>query len=95
MQARPKISVSWWLVLVQAFLAKYVRVDDEWVAKVRHASKKGHIVFVMRNRSLIDFICLRALCYKYDLPPLSFITGLSGLIYQPLWRYLLGLFRRR
>jgi glycerol-3-phosphate O-acyltransferase len=95
MQSKSKISISWWLVLVQAFLARYVRVDQEWIRKVRDASAKGHIVFVMRNRSLIDFICLRSLCHKYDLPPVSFVSGLTPLFYLPLWRYLLSLFRRK
>ncbi len=95
MHSKPKISISWWLVLVQAFLARYVKVDAAWIQQVRNASRKGHVVFVMRNRSLIDFICLRSLCYKYDLPPVAFVAGLPTFFYQPLWLYLLDLFRRK
>ncbi len=82
-----------WLSILQAILVPYVRVDDVWVKKVREAAARGSLVFVLRNRSLIDFLCLRGVCKKYGLPEVSFVTGLLPFFYMPLWRFLIQLLR--
>jgi glycerol-3-phosphate O-acyltransferase len=95
MQSRrvPKIAVSWWLTLLQALLVRYVKLDESWIIKVREVAERGSIVFVLRNRSLIDFLCLRGLCARYGLPAVSFVSGIWPLLYTPFWLWLIRLFR--
>ena len=57
----PRVIVSWWLALFQAILVPYVKISDDWVAHVRAAAARGPVVFILRNRSLIDFLCLPGL----------------------------------
>lgn len=80
---------------MQALLVRYVRVDNAWIEAVRAAAQKGPICFVLRNRSLIDFLCLRGLLEKYRLPPLCFVSGLSGVTYGSLLQKILFLFRKK
>jgi glycerol-3-phosphate O-acyltransferase len=91
----PSIVISLWLSLVQWILVRYVKTDREWVDRVRAAARTGPVFFVLRNRSLIDFLCLRGLCRKHRLPEISFVTGLSPFFYLPFVFWLVGLFRRR
>ncbi len=94
MKRKPKISVSWWIALFQAILVRYVKVDDAWIQSIRDAAARGPVVFVLRNRSLIDFLCLRGLCSRHDLPPISFVAGMSDLFFAPVIVRLIRLFRR-
>ncbi|MFO8071682.1 MAG: 1-acyl-sn-glycerol-3-phosphate acyltransferase [Polyangia bacterium] len=92
---KPKVVVSWWLALLEALVVHHVKVDGEWIERVRAAAQRGPIVFVLRNRSLVDFLCIRGLTRKHGLPPLGFVSGLSTFLFMPLWLWLLRLFRRR
>ncbi|MCK9464161.1 MAG: 1-acyl-sn-glycerol-3-phosphate acyltransferase, partial [Proteobacteria bacterium] len=91
----PRVIVSWWLALFQAILTPYVRISDDWVERVRAAAARGPVVFILRNRSLIDFLCLRGLCRRHGLPEVGFVSGLSPFVFLPWWRWLIALFRRR
>lgn len=91
---RPKVHISWWLIIVEALLVRYVRVSNEWIEQVRRAASKGPVVFILRNRSLIDFLCVRGLCHRHGLPPVGFISGLVPFVFLPLWRWFFSLFRR-
>lgn len=95
MQRRAKLKISYVLSIVQAILVRYIRVDDEWVERARAASAKGALVFVLRNRSLIDFLCLRGLCRKHGLPEVSFVSGLAAIMYSPILRWIASFFRPR
>jgi glycerol-3-phosphate O-acyltransferase len=90
---KPQLTIAWWLVVVQAILVRYLKVDDHWIEQVRQAAARGPIVFVVRNRSLIDFLCLRGLCTKHDLPTVSFVSGLRTFFYLPFVFWLFGLFQ--
>jgi glycerol-3-phosphate O-acyltransferase len=92
---KPKVVVSWWLVLLEALLVRYVKVDDDWLEAVRAAAARGPVVFVLRNRSLVDLLCIRGLARRHGLPPLGFVAGLSTFLFMPLWLWLIRLFRRR
>ncbi len=92
---RPKVVVSWWLALLESLLVRYVKIDDEWIEAVRAAAAKGPVVFVLRNRSLVDLLCIRGLAKRYGLPPLGFVAGLSTFLFMPLWLWIVRLFRRR
>jgi glycerol-3-phosphate O-acyltransferase len=92
---KPKVVVSWWLALLEKILVRYVRVSDEWIERVRAAAKRGPVVFVLRNRNLIDLLCVRGLCRVHNLPPLGFVAGLPTFYFLPLWLWFVRLFRRR
>jgi glycerol-3-phosphate O-acyltransferase len=92
---KPRVIVSWWLAVFQAILVRYVRISEEWIEQVRAAARNGPVVFIMRNRSLIDLLCVRGLCRRYDLPSLGFVSGISPFVFLPWWRWLLAVFRRR
>jgi glycerol-3-phosphate O-acyltransferase len=92
---KPRVIVSWWLALLQKILVRYVRVSDDWVERVRKAAERGPVVFVLRNRNLIDLLCVRGLCRLHNLPPLGFVAGLPTFYFLPLWLWFLRLFRRR
>ncbi len=94
MQRGSKIVVSWWLGLFQMLLLRYVRVEDSWAGNARSAAKRGRLIFVLRNRSLIDLLCIRGLCRRHGLPDVSFVAGMSPFLYTPLWLWLIRLFRR-
>lgn len=91
---KPKIFVNWWLALLEAILVRYVKVPEQWLSQVKETSQKGSIVFILRNRNIIDFLCLRGICKKYGLPPLGFVSGLSLFSFIPLWRILFSPFIR-
>ncbi|HUT79414.1 MAG TPA: 1-acyl-sn-glycerol-3-phosphate acyltransferase [Polyangia bacterium] len=91
----PKVVVSWWLALLESLLVRYVKVDDEWLDAVWAAAAKGPVVFVLRNRSLVDLLCIRGLARRHGLPPLGFVAGLSTFLFMPLWLWVVRLFRRR
>jgi glycerol-3-phosphate O-acyltransferase len=89
------VIVSWWLALFQAILVPYVKISEDWVERVRAAAARGPVVFILRNRSLIDLLCLRGLCRRHRLPEVGFVSGLSPFVFLPWWRWLIALFRRR
>ncbi|MDJ0761968.1 MAG: 1-acyl-sn-glycerol-3-phosphate acyltransferase [Myxococcota bacterium] len=91
----PKIVISWWLGVLQWLLVRYIKVDNAWVRNVKEAATQGRIIFVLRNRSLIDLICLRGLCKVYGLPQVGFAAGIGPFLYTPLWLWILRLFRRK
>jgi len=91
----PRVIVSWWLAVLQAILVRYVKISEDWVERVRAAAERGPIVFILRNRSLVDFLCLRGLCRRHGLPEVGFVSGLSPFVFLPWWRWLIALFRRR
>jgi len=91
----PKVIVSWWLAALQSVLVRYVKISDDWVERVRAAATRGPVVFILRNRSLIDFLCLRGLCRRHGLPEVGFVSGLAPFVFLPWWRWLIALFRHR
>ena len=88
---QPRISIAWWLTLFQWILVRYVKVSPMWIETVRAAASKGPILFVLRNRSLIDFLCLRGLMRKHGLPEIGFLSGIAPIVYLPFFRKMLSL----
>lgn len=91
---KPNILISWWFAILEAVLVRYVKVTDQWLQQVKEASQNGSIVFILRNRNLIDFLCLRGICKRHGLPPLGFVSGLSVFSFVPVWKIVLSLFVR-
>ncbi|MBN2344412.1 MAG: 1-acyl-sn-glycerol-3-phosphate acyltransferase [Deltaproteobacteria bacterium] len=89
---KPKILINWWFVLLEAVLVRYVRVSEQWLNQVREAAQQGSVIFILRNRNIIDFLCLRGICKRHNLPPLGFVSGLSRFSFIPLWKLLFSIF---
>jgi glycerol-3-phosphate O-acyltransferase len=95
LRRKPRVVVSWWLALLEKILVRYVKIDEAWIDRVRQAARRGPVVFVLRNRNLIDLLCIRGLCRKHGLPSPGFVAGLPTFFYLPLWLWIIRLFRRR
>ncbi|MBN2524935.1 MAG: 1-acyl-sn-glycerol-3-phosphate acyltransferase [Deltaproteobacteria bacterium] len=89
---KPKILINWWIAILEIILVRYVRVSDQWLETVRATASQGAIVYILRNRNLIDFLCLRGICKRYSLPPVGFVSGLPLLSFMPLWKIVLSIF---
>ncbi|MBN2804770.1 MAG: hypothetical protein JXR91_16865, partial [Deltaproteobacteria bacterium] len=89
MKKKISISINVWLSIVQYLLARFVKVNEHFISDVKGASLKGSIVFVLRNRNIIDFLALRGICRKYGLPEPGFVSGISPAVFLPLWKLVL------
>jgi glycerol-3-phosphate O-acyltransferase len=60
-------------------------VDPEWATRVRAATDRGTVVYVMDSASAVDFLCLDHLVQRFGLPPLRFVNtlGSSSWILEP------------
>ena len=61
-----------------------IHVDDTWIQEVRALSTKGTIVYVLPNRSLIDFLALDHLTKRHSLPQISFAQDLGLGVFNPM-----------
>ncbi|MET0388176.1 MAG: 1-acyl-sn-glycerol-3-phosphate acyltransferase [Polyangiales bacterium] len=53
-----------------------IQIDDAWVRRVRDLSRRGSVVYVLRNLNPIDFLALDHLTKRYDLPRIRFANEL-------------------
>jgi glycerol-3-phosphate O-acyltransferase len=74
---------GWPLRLFQRFFFAPIR-DDVDLEPVRKAQKQGPIVYVMRTRSLLDYLYFNHFALKHDLPLARFANGLSTTLLAPL-----------
>lgn len=77
-----------------------LRLTDAAVERVRQASNKGPVVYVLRTRSKIDYLALNEVLRRRRLPLADYGTGISMIALQPLadavpmlWRKVLWFFR--
>lgn len=85
--AAPRPLLSWLL----RRLVNRVTVSQEWVDEMRSLARRGTIVHVLLNLSLLEFLCLDQICRDHDLPPIRLVTGAGRYVLWPL-RWLLRLF---
>jgi glycerol-3-phosphate O-acyltransferase len=71
-----------------------VRIAPGAVEHVRQLAKRGSVIYVMRHRSLVDYLLISYVLAKEGLPPPEFANGVSALWLRPLPRLLSGLWRR-
>ncbi|HLY36595.1 MAG TPA: 1-acyl-sn-glycerol-3-phosphate acyltransferase [Candidatus Binatia bacterium] len=81
-------------VLVR-FLFRHVHVRPEAVEHLRHLSRQGTIIYVMRYRSTLDYLLVNAILLREGLPLARFAPGLSTVVFRPLGDMVAWLFRRR
>ncbi len=51
-----------------------IQVDDAWVREVREISRRGTVVYILRNLNLLDYLALDHLTKRYDLPPIRYVN---------------------
>jgi len=54
----------------------HIQVDETWVRQVRTLSRRGRIVYVLRNLNAVDYLALDHLTKRYDLPRIRFANEL-------------------
>lgn len=73
---------------------QHIQVDDAWVRTVRVAAAHGHVVYVLRNVSFVDFLALDHLTKRLNLPQIRFAPDMGLSLLDPLGRGLLAAFVR-
>ena len=78
---------AWVLSRAYSPLFERIRVDDAWAETVRAASKRGAIVHVVRNVSMLDLLALDHLMKRFGLPRVGFANELGAWLGPPrFWR---------
>jgi glycerol-3-phosphate O-acyltransferase len=65
-------------------LTAHVHIDGDSVAEVRDLARRGTVVYVLRNRSLLDYFLVNWLMLREGLPVARFANGVSSALFQPL-----------
>ncbi len=100
----PITRFGFWPGLFCRTVLTHVRIDPGAIEHIRTLSERGSIVYVMRYRSLVDYLLLAHLLMREGLPLPEFVSNVSTLLLRPLreivttlWRRMriVGLFRRR
>jgi glycerol-3-phosphate O-acyltransferase len=63
-------------------LFRHIEVDEAWREAVQAASRRGPLVYVLRNVSAVDYLALDHLTHRFDLPRVGFAHDLPPLL-QP------------
>ncbi|MFI5397668.1 MAG: 1-acyl-sn-glycerol-3-phosphate acyltransferase [Candidatus Binatia bacterium] len=61
-----------------------VRIDPEAVERIRALATRGSIVYVMRYRSLVDYLLVAFIFLREGLPLPEFVSDVSTLVLRPL-----------
>lgn len=69
---------GWLQRLVASGLTEHVHVDANGVSQVRQLAARGTIVYVLRNRSLLDYCLINWLMIREGLPLARFANGVSS-----------------
>jgi len=65
-------------------LTNQVHVDENGLAQLKRLAERGTIVYVLRNRSLLDYCLINWLLIREGLPLASFANGVATWSFQPL-----------
>src|SRR4051812_46706589 len=72
-----------------------VRVRAEAIERVRQLSQQSTLIYVMRYRSVIDFLLVNAVLLREKLPLARFAPDVSTVWWRPVREWLPWLLRRR
>jgi glycerol-3-phosphate O-acyltransferase len=75
---------GWLQGYVARRLTNYVHVDANGVAQLKRLAERGTIVYVLRNRSLLDYCLINWLLLREGLPLAHFANGVTTWWFQPL-----------
>ena len=74
-----------WRTLYERFLG-HIAVDQDWADAVRAASGRGHVVYIGRAQSFLDFLGLDHLVKKNGLPLIKLTNELGMSVFEPFGR---------
>ena len=57
-------------------LFKDVQMDDAWRKAVKAVAGRGPVIYVLRNVSALDYLALRHMVERLDLPRIGFVNEL-------------------
>ncbi len=63
-------------------LFDHIEPDPEAAARLRALAEQGHIVYVMRTRSLLDYLFFNSLFLKFALPLARFANGVNMMAFR-------------
>src|ERR1051325_660036 len=69
--------LGWIHRLLSRYAFAFVHVDAKVVERVRHLAERGTVVFVMRNRSIADYLLIRSVFLREGLPLPEFANELG------------------
>ncbi len=64
----------------------HIQVEESWPAEVRALSRRGSIIYVLRNLNWLDFLALDHLTKRYNLPPIRYVNDLGLWVLNPAMR---------
>ncbi|MFM7140363.1 MAG: hypothetical protein ACKO2K_00380, partial [Alphaproteobacteria bacterium] len=88
---------GWLQRYVASRLTEHVHIDERSVERIRDLARTGTIVYVLRQRSLLDYMLINWLLVREQLPLPRFANGVSSTWFLPLsgiWRGIGERFRR-
>jgi glycerol-3-phosphate O-acyltransferase len=71
-----------------------VRVDPESVSRLRALAARGTLVYVMRYRSVVDYLLVTFVLKREGLPLPAFVNDIPSLVLRPLREILVTLWHR-
>jgi glycerol-3-phosphate O-acyltransferase len=74
-----------WRSLYDRFFS-HIAVDEGWADAVRRASARGHVVYIGRAQSFLDFLGLDYLVKKHALPLIKLTNDLGMSVLEPFGR---------
>ncbi|HVN85095.1 MAG TPA: 1-acyl-sn-glycerol-3-phosphate acyltransferase [Candidatus Binatia bacterium] len=80
-------------LLCRYFLSE-VRIDPDAVARLKELAARGTLVYVMRYRSLIDYLLVVYILLREGLPVPAFVTDIPSLVLRPVGEIVETLWRR-
>jgi len=69
--------LGWIHRLLSRYAFAFVHVDAKFVERVRRLAERGTVVFVMRNRSIADYLLIRSVFLREGLPLPEFANELA------------------
>jgi glycerol-3-phosphate O-acyltransferase len=82
----------WWAVFAVFF--RKLKLAEPSGERVRQASNKGPVVYVMRTRSLVDYLALNEVLRRRRLPLAEYGTGVSMTAWMPTFEGIKTLWRK-
>ncbi len=82
------------LRFIASFLFAHVEFERRSIDNIRDASERGTVVYVMRSRSLLDYLYFNWAFREHDLPIARFSNGYRTILARGFFAWLGNLFRR-
>src|SRR5262245_8160584 len=82
------VKPAWW---VRVFLRPFfnpVRFDRRFQDTIRHAAEQGTVIYVLQNKSLLDYLYFNLAFLAHGLPLARFANGIRTYLVRPLLKSL-------